>query len=254
MDEITPKIENFDESKHVKIPDCGNKICKKLFGLNRPHLFCEMCTDKEPKKYWQKRTLCTLCGQSVQTIAMKEHMIVAHNKEKHICTICKVEKPSLNRLKHHMNINHIRIPCEHCGKLLGKAMMKRHIRDCHSSYEDKKFKCEVCGTFATNAEDRLKVHMNIHTGDRPYKCNYCPKDFSHRSALNVHKRKHTGYIHNCDECGKSFANNQQLSDHTNIHTGEKPHKCKYCDARFASHSSHAVHQRSHLGISRGFIK
>ena len=63
LDEITPKIENFDESKHVKIPDCGNKICKKLFGLNRPHLFCEKCTDKEPKKYWQKRTLCTLCGQ-----------------------------------------------------------------------------------------------------------------------------------------------------------------------------------------------
>ena len=80
LDEITPKIENFNESKHVKIPDCGNKICKKLFGLNRPHLFCEKCTDKEPKKYWQKRTLCTLCGQSVQTIAMKEHMIVAHNK------------------------------------------------------------------------------------------------------------------------------------------------------------------------------
>ena len=71
---------------------------------------------------------------------MKEHMIVAHNKEKHICSICKVEKPSLNRLKHHMNINHIRIPCEHCGKLLGKAMMKRHIRDCH--------RCEIFGFFS----------------------------------------------------------------------------------------------------------
>ena len=55
----------------------------------------------------------------------------------------------------------------------------------HSSHEDKKFKCEICGTFATNAEDRLKVHMNIHTGDRPFKCDYCPKDFSHRSALSV---------------------------------------------------------------------
>ena len=116
---------------------------------------------------------------------MKEHMIVAHNKEKHICSICKVEKPSLNRLKHHMNINHIRIPCEHCGKLLGKAMMKRHIRDCHSSHEDKKFKCEVCGKFATNDERRLSQHMNIHTGDRPYKCDYCPADFGHRSALSV---------------------------------------------------------------------
>ena len=41
-------------------------------------------------------------------------------------------------------------------------MMKRHIRDCHSSHEDKKFKCEICGTFATNAEDRLKVSMTSH--------------------------------------------------------------------------------------------
>ena len=54
----------------------------------------------------------------------------------------------------------------------------------------------------------------------------------------------------CGTCGKGFTSNAKLRDHTNIHTGEKPYKCKFCNACFASIGNHAMHQRSHLGHRR----
>jgi KRAB domain-containing zinc finger protein len=47
---------------------------------------------------------------------------------------------------------------------------------------------------------------------------------------------------------------ENFLDHKNIHTGEKPYKCKFCSARFASKGTHAGHQRSHLGHRRNYSK
>ncbi|XP_075730607.1 uncharacterized protein LOC142772294 [Rhipicephalus microplus] len=35
-------------------------------------------------------------------------------------------------------------------------------------------------------------HQMIHTGERPYKCNYCSRAFFHNSHLTTHIRIHTG--------------------------------------------------------------
>ena len=45
-----------------------------------------------------------------------------------------------------------------------------------------------------------------------------------------------------------------FQDHKNTHTGEKPYKCKYCSASFASQGTHAMHQRTHLGHRRDYSK
>jgi uncharacterized Zn-finger protein len=52
-------------------------------------------------------------------------------------------------------------------------------------------RCKLCGKrFALS--QYLKDHMNVHTGDRPYKCKYanCNMAFSQAGKLSAHHREH----------------------------------------------------------------
>ena len=38
----------------------------------------------------------------------------------------------------------------------------------------------------------LTEHVRMNTGEKPYQCNYCDKDFMQKSDLTEHVRIHTG--------------------------------------------------------------
>ncbi|XP_042170535.1 zinc finger protein 32-like isoform X1 [Oncorhynchus tshawytscha] len=133
--------------------------------------------------------------------------------------------------------------CGVCGKQVEVEAIKDHVE----AHIDAQFTCQFCSKGFTK-NNALRLHMRIHTGEKPYRCSVCGRGFAGATNLTNHMRIHTGYKpHRCTECGRCFSVLGHLQTHMRSHTGEKPYRCTVCGKGFSVSCNLTQHMMIHTG-------
>lgn len=145
--------------------------------------------------------------------------------------------------------------CKFCEKkFVGRNDLRKHER-IHT--DERPYICNDCGA-GFRQGGSLKNHIAAQhsaglQSSEIFVCNYCQKAFPIKERLRLHLRVHTGvkpYI--CKLCDKSFARGGQLVQHSRVHTGSRPYKCAECHVTFTSAANLRQHYKRHDEI-RDFI-
>ena len=99
-------------------------------------------------------------------------------------------------------------------------------------------------------QSQLKSHETIHIGIKPYKCDFCPKNFRLSNGKHVHEKQHSTDRpkYTCKICKLTFASASGCKLHQRtIHIGEKSYECKFCQMKFKDVSTKIRHERVHTG-------
>ncbi|XP_053688043.1 zinc finger protein 8-like [Sabethes cyaneus] len=115
------------------------------------------------------------------------------------CQYCDARFKAAINLKLHTNTHTGERPykCQLCDKSFAHPSNLSVHSKLHSQGRvkrdggpsEKKFQCPYCHTLFALAF-QLKIHINTHTGQKPYVCKNCGKGFAQPSNLHVHVKKH----------------------------------------------------------------
>ncbi|CAF89964.1 unnamed protein product [Tetraodon nigroviridis] len=168
---------------------------------------------------------CRVCGSAFHNRGNFVRHAETHSEDPECrCGVCGERSQSSEGLRLHIQTHResSRI-CDICG--VAFRDMEIHMRT-HTG--QKPFRCKDCGKDFPR-KGSLERHVKLHAGERPFICEFCGKTFVENTVLKRHIKSHQGgkpRIYSCDVCGKKFTMSQHLDVHKRIHTGEKPYTCR----------------------------
>ncbi|XP_077258247.1 uncharacterized protein LOC143895170 [Temnothorax americanus] len=158
----------------------------------------------------------------------------AENSDSSVCNSVEEEETTRKtrnrtyKIKQDLQKKYFCIICD--ARFKGSGGLRNHYKVVHDT--GPVFKCHDCGK-EFKLKERLKLHVRMHTGFKPYKCSDCDKAFARGGQLLQHRRTHTQVRpFHCELCSTTFTCMANLSLHLKRHTGQKDHKCDLCGRAF----------------------
>jgi len=239
--------DTFDSMRSGEIPSkCPKcpKVFKRLFGLVR-HWRGDKCPsiagpvlyeEVKDEASGRKRYTCTVEG--CPEVAAGKSWQNKTSFESHVA-------------KKHDSISIKKFECEDCDqKFISKTLLTKHRWSEHvDSSRKKAYTCSLCGR-VLNKRQSLIAHERSHTGERPFKCEYCERRFITKQSLSRHiMNKHAAEsglpvpVHVCELCGKEFKSKKNLKEHRYYHAENTDNRqqCEICHKVLKQKNSYMKH-------------
>ncbi|XP_055547654.1 zinc finger protein 260-like isoform X2 [Wyeomyia smithii] len=252
---ISPKKERAPHiRKHESVTTLSSRTCYLCSDKAEFQSKDELVTHLAESHAGQTEYICTICeGKTFPWVAEYNHHLSRHDEERRPlkCNFCPIRFSTETARRKHENEMHgmshklpkppkpntSRAQCEICGlffKTLRYAL--RHMEVKHG--QGKLSECKFCHKKYGSSKS-MASHMMIHTGEKPYKCDVCSKQYRTQSERRKHaeiEHKAGTNIYKCGGCRMTFQEPLKYYQHVNTVHHRNPfrirnYSCLLCAAK-----------------------